>query len=88
MKKPPLPQTDSVEELARFWDTHDLTELEDELQEVTGPVFAQETAVTIHPQPEEAAAVKKMASSRGVPDADLIYQWVREKLQSAGPATS
>jgi predicted DNA binding CopG/RHH family protein len=43
----------------------------------------QETTVTIHLQPEEAEAVKKLAASRGVPDADLIYQWVREKLQPA-----
>jgi predicted DNA binding CopG/RHH family protein len=83
MKKQQLPQTDSIEELARFWDTHDLTEFEDELEEVTEPIFVQETTVTIHLQPEEAEAVKKLAASRGVPDADLIYQWVREKLQPA-----
>lgn len=78
-----LPQTDSIEELAHFWDTHDLTEFEDELEEVTKPIFVQETAVTIHLQPEEAEAVKKLAASRGVPEADLICQWVREKLQLA-----
>ena len=27
-----LPQTDSIEELAKFWDTHDLTEFESELE--------------------------------------------------------
>jgi hypothetical protein len=26
-----LPRTDSIQELARFWDTHDLTEFEDDL---------------------------------------------------------
>lgn len=83
MKKQQLPQTDSIEELARFWDTHDLIEFEDELEEVTQSVFVQETTVTIHLQPEEAEAVKKLAASRGVPDADIIYQWVREKLQPA-----
>ena len=35
-----LPQTDSIRELAQFWDTHDLTEFEDKLEEVTEPVFA------------------------------------------------
>jgi hypothetical protein len=34
-----IPETDSVEELARFWDTHDLTDFEDELEEVSEPVF-------------------------------------------------
>lgn len=34
-----IPQTDSIEELARFWDTHDLTDFEDQMKEVTEPVF-------------------------------------------------
>ncbi len=83
MKKQQLPQTDSIEELAHFWDTHDLTAFEDELTEVKESLFVRETAVTIHLQPEEAETVKRLAASRGVPDADLIYQWVREKLQPA-----
>lgn len=82
MKKQKLPQTDSIEELAHFWDTHDLTEFEDDLEEVVGSVFERETAVTIRLLPEEAQAVKKLAESRGVPDTDLIHQWVREKLQT------
>ena len=83
MKKQKLPQTDSIEELAHFWDMHDLTEFADELEEVLEPVFERDTAVTIHLQPEEAKIVKKIASSQGVPDTDLIHQWVREKLQVA-----
>jgi hypothetical protein len=81
MKKQKLPQIDSIEELARFWDTHDLTEFEDELEEVLEPVFERDTAVTIHLQPKEAAVVKRLAASRRVSDSDLIYQWVREKLE-------
>jgi antitoxin YefM len=34
-----LPQTDSITELAKFWDTHDLADFEDQLQEVVEPVF-------------------------------------------------
>jgi predicted DNA binding CopG/RHH family protein len=83
MNKTKIPQTDSIEELARFWDTHDLTQFEDELEEVFEPVFERETAITIRLQPEEAEAVKEMAASQGVPDTDLIHQWVREKLQAA-----
>lgn len=82
MKKQKLPQIDSIEALARFWDSHDLTDFEDELEEVVEPVFERETAVTIHLQPEEAQAVKKLAASQGVPDRDLIHQWIREKLQT------
>ena len=34
-----IPKTDSIQELAHFWDTHDLTDFEDELEEVSEPVF-------------------------------------------------
>lgn len=83
MKKQKLPQIDSIDALAHFWDSHDLTEFEDELEELVEPVFERETALTIHLQPEEAQAIKKLAASQGVPDKDLIYRWVREKLQTA-----
>lgn len=82
IKKLKLPQTDSIEALAHFWDTHDLTEFEDELEEVVDPIFVRETALTIHLQPEEAKAVKKMAASHGLPEPDLTTQWAREKLQT------
>lgn len=39
MKITVIPQTDSVQELAHFWDTHDLTDLEGQLEEFTEPVF-------------------------------------------------
>ena len=32
MKNKKIPQTDSIEELAQFWDLHDLTDFEDELE--------------------------------------------------------
>ena len=40
-----IPQTDSIQELADFWDTHDLTDFEDELEEVTEPVFDNSVSV-------------------------------------------
>ena len=42
MKTEALPQTDSIQELAQFWDTHDVTDFEDELEEVTDSVFEGE----------------------------------------------
>jgi hypothetical protein len=83
MKKQKLPKIDSIEELAHFWDSHDLTAFEDELEEVVEPVFARETAVIIHLQPEEAKVVKKLAAARRVSESVLIHQWVREKLEPA-----
>ena len=83
MNGPQIPQTDSIQELAQFWDTHDLTDFQDELEEVTEPVFERSTMVKIPLQPEEMESLKEIAASRGMASADLIRQWVLEKIQGS-----
>ena len=41
MRSQRIPKTDSIDELARFWDAHDITDFEEELEEVTESVFAR-----------------------------------------------
>jgi predicted DNA binding CopG/RHH family protein len=77
-----LPQTDSIQELARFWDTHDLTDFEDELEEVSEPIFERATVITLHLQSHEAEAIREMAKSKGLADAELIREWVLEKIHA------
>jgi hypothetical protein len=80
-----MPQTDSIAELARFWDTHDVTDFEDELEEVGETVFDREdhTVMRVRLQPEEAEALRRLAKSKGVKDAELIAEWVSEKLKAS-----
>jgi len=80
MKTEALPQTDSIQELAQFWDTHDLTDFQDELEEVDEPVFAPRAAIRLDLEPTEAEAVRKIAEAKGIADAELIRGWVREKI--------
>ena len=82
MKTEALPLTDSIQELAQFWDTHDVTEFEDEMEEVTQPVFERRSVIALDLDSTEAEAVKKLAESEGVADAELIRGWVREKIGS------
>ena len=51
-----LPNTDSIKELASFWDTHDLTDFDDQLQEVTEMVFERQDTVLRVPLTSEQAA--------------------------------
>lgn len=81
MKTEALPQTDSIQELAQFWDTHDVTDFEDEVEEVTEPVFELRTVIALDLESIEAEAVKKLAESKGIEEADLIRGWVREKIR-------
>lgn len=74
-----IPQTDSIQELAQFWDTHDLTDFEKQLEEVSGTVFERST-VKIHLQSDEVETISKLASSRGISHASLIREWVLERI--------
>jgi len=78
-----IPQTDSIREMADFWDTHDLTDFEDQLEEVTEPVFEREKVVQVHLPTRDAETVESMARSQGLNPADLIRTWIIEKVQAS-----
>ena len=82
LEKARLPQIDSVEGLARFWDTHDLTDFEADLEEVTRPVFvrAKGKILTVSLKLSEAQRLESIANSKGVKDATLLRQWIVERL--------
>jgi hypothetical protein len=82
MKTNKMPRTDSIQELARFWDTHDLTDFEDQLTEVAKPPFTPDDSIRLHLQSRDAKAMRKLAESKGVSQAELIHQWVIQKLGS------
>lgn len=63
-----IPQTDSIQELARFWDTHDLTGFEDLLEEVSEPVF--ERRRTGNP-----TSLKIISGARREEPTELANQW-------------
>lgn len=77
-----LPQTDSIQELANFWDTHDVTEFEDELEEVGDRVFERDTKITVDLAADDANAVRAIAKSRGLADSELIREWVLDRLHA------
>ena len=77
-----LPQTYSIQQLAQFWDAHDVTDFEDELEEVTESVFDREKTVMVQLTHEDAEVVKKIAEAKGLNDAELIREWVVEKVHS------
>ena len=80
MRKSKLPRIDSIKKLAEFWDTHDLTDFEDELEEVAEPVFVRGSAIKVHLKSQEAEAVEQMAQARGVSPDELIRAWILQEL--------
>ncbi len=80
MKNQKIPETDSIRELARFWDSHDLTDFEAQLEEMTEPLFERKSTLEIHLLPQEAQSLKELARSKGKTYDDLLRQWVLEKI--------
>jgi hypothetical protein len=80
---PKIPTTDSIQELATFWQRHDVTDFEDDLEEVPRPVFQRAYVVGVPLSGDEHQAVRDAAASRGLDEAALIREWVKEKLRHA-----
>ncbi|MBN2316503.1 MAG: hypothetical protein JXM79_21425 [Sedimentisphaerales bacterium] len=80
-----IPKIDSIEELARFWDTHDIVDFEEDLEEVEEYIFERNTeaVMRIRLSAEQAEALKRLAKSRGVNEADIVEEWVRERLRAS-----
>jgi hypothetical protein len=85
MKRQRLPNTDSIQELAKFWDTHDLTDFEQALEEVRDPVFvrAQSTALSVDLPPREFQRVRRIAKSKGVHETTVLREWILERLHQS-----
>ena len=83
--RPRVPNTDSIQELAQFWDTHDATDFEEDLEEAARPVFvrAKGASLSIELQPTEAQHLKKIARSKGVKETTVLRQWIRERLHQS-----
>lgn len=85
VRKTRLPHTDSIEELARFWDTRDLTDFEEDLEEADEPVFVRSkgASLSIDLRPTEAQHLTRIARSKGVTEAAVLRQWIVERLHNA-----
>lgn len=77
---PDILQFHTLEDMAALWDTHDLTDFEDDLIEVTQPVFQnfQPRAMTVMPDQEHYALLRQIAE----PAAGRAARDVRKILAS------
>ena len=62
-----IPRTDSIRQLADFWDKHDLTDFEDELEEVGEPVFSRRDSINLQLKPNQSKQIQRIAIAKGVP---------------------
>jgi len=77
-----LPKIDSIRKLAEFWDTHDVTEFEGQLVEVTENVFERKKIIPLRLGTSEARALGRIAKAKGIADEELVHRWIREKINT------
>lgn len=82
-----LPDFDamSYEEEANWWDTHDLGDYWDELQEVKVVVALdkpRDETLVVRLQKDFKDRLEKVAKSKGLNTSTLARMWLLEKLQS------
>jgi predicted DNA binding CopG/RHH family protein len=65
-----LPKTDSISELAQFWNEHDITDFDDLLEEVTVPIFSKCRDIRIRLEQSEINSLEKLACQKGMNNND------------------
>lgn len=82
-KTSPIPEFKSYEEEAKFWDTHDTTDFEDEFKPVQVR-FAKNLSqsITIRLDSETLAHLRALAKEKGISPTTLIRMWILEHLCS------
>lgn len=77
-----IPEFDSREAEAEFWDTHDITDYLAELKPVEVR-FAKKLseAMTLQLDTQTAAEIRAIAKERGVGPATLMRTWILEQLR-------
>lgn len=76
-----IPEFKTIEEEARWWDTHDITDYLDELKPVKVR-FAKNLSngLTIRLDPSTLTKLRKQAKEKGIGPTTLIRMWVLERL--------
>ncbi len=88
MNRKNISKTDFIQRLSHFWDTHDLTDFEDELEEVNEPIFELGTQLLIPLEPRELEALNALAKSRDTSPVNLIREWLIERIEASSEPTT
>lgn len=80
-----IPKFKTLEEEAKFWDTHSITDFEDELEEIELVFDLQrpkEKTLVLRLQKKIKARLGKVARNQGIGISALARMWILQKLQS------
>jgi predicted DNA binding CopG/RHH family protein len=82
-----IPEFASIEEEAKFWDTHSTADYEDEFKPVRVRFGKRlSSGVTIRLDPDTLEQLRAVAQERGIGPTTLIRMWVLERLKEKEPS--
>lgn len=82
-KKMKIPEFKTIEEMATFWDSHDITDFEDQLIEVKEPIFEKMKSriISFMLDSEQYDKLKKIADQKKLNTISLVNQWVTKQIE-------
>ena len=89
-KKLTIPKFSSIQEEAKFWDSHDATDYFDQMEDIKAKFALKSSkaeSVTIRLQPEIKRRLVNMAKEWGVSSSTLLRMWAVEKLRQIQPGS-
>ena len=87
-KQVSIPEFKTLEEMAEFWDNHDLTDFENEMEEVKEPIFklVSGKVISVMLTPKEYNELKKIADQKKLNTATLVNRWVTKHINEESPS--
>jgi predicted DNA binding CopG/RHH family protein len=81
-----VPEFESIQEEAEFWDTHDTTEFLDEFEEADDLIFVrpEKQVVSLRLERDFVDRLKAYAREVGIPYTTLIRMWIIKSFREAG----
>lgn len=76
----PIPEFDTLEDIAEFWDTHSTADYEDVTHEVHFEVKLPSRQKPVRLLPELGETLEVIARTRGVSLETLVNVWLTEKV--------
>jgi hypothetical protein len=84
-----IPDFQSREEEAAFWDTHDFTEFLEETRPVKLRVGKHlSEGLTVRFDREDREELTRRASEQGIGPSTLVRMWIKERLRQGAPSGS
>ena len=78
-----IPGFKTIDEMAGFWDSHDITEFEDQLIEVKEPLFEKMKSriISVKLDSKQYEKLKKIAHQKKLNTLSLVSQWVTRQIE-------